>query len=476
MSVLLASKFWGCVLIFSIALLHKGALLKAQASPATLSAPAASPTPSLSALDPSLAVPAAPRHTIESWDQALKLLRARSVPLQMALQNVERALASNRIALAAALPTLQLSANAARVGLRTAINPLSGDTALQSFPDHALTYGGNASLAVPLFAPRAWWGVETANVNTEVSRLNVAEQERLQLVALATAIISVVAAERLAEINRSNWEAALSRLALTEKRVALGSGNQLDLARLRQDAAATQATVVTAHESMRTTRESLGILLGYSEPVGVVKTLRLDALEASLRNTCQRFDHIFKRTDVRAQNRTVDQRKRLVTDVDLAFVPTISLTTTFSSIAQPFITTQVGKTIGVHTWSIGALFSWNLFDGGVRYGNRRDALAQLEQAQVQADQTVRSAKIDVLQRLRGVKVAESAYQVAKDTFTYASETDRLSRLAYELGRGTALELVDAARTLREAETRLAIRELEVNQAKVQALLAASSCR
>ena len=57
----------------------------------------------------------------------------------------------------------------------------------------------------------------------------------------------------------------------------------------------------------------------------------------------------------------------------------------------------------------------------------------------------------------------------------AAETDRLVRLAYQEGRGTSLELVTAAQSLRESEIQLALRDFELVKARVLAVLALASC-
>jgi outer membrane protein TolC len=49
------------------------------------------------------------------------------------------------------------------------------------------------------------------------------------------------------------------------------------------------------------------------------------------------------------------------------------------------------------------------------------------------------------------------------------------RLAYQEGRGTSLELITAAQSLRESETQLALRDFELVQSRVLAVLALASC-
>ena len=66
--------------------------------------------------------------------------------------------------------------------------------------------------------------------------------------------------------------------------------------------------------------------------------------------------------------------------------------------------------------------------------------------------------------------------VAETSRKLSEQADRLARTNFELGQGTSLELVEAARRLREAEIQLAVREFELVQAKIRALLSLSICR
>jgi hypothetical protein len=71
--------------------------------------------------------------------------------------------------------------------------------------------------------------------------------------------------------------------------------------------------------------------------------------------------------------------------------------------------------------------------------------------------------------------AELAHALAKTAFETASETDRLTRLERELGRGTALEAVDAAAGLRRSQLELTLREYDLVQARFAALIARADC-
>jgi outer membrane protein TolC len=172
---------------------------------------------------------------------------------------------------------------------------------------------------------------------------------------------------------------------------------------------------------------------------------------------------------VAALRTRVEVARRGVNDVKFQFAPTVNLqsavgTTTIDTGASPNT-----------TWNVQAVLSVPLWEGGARYGNLRDAHAQEDIAALNLEASRRDASVQITQARRGVTVAEDSRRVANAARDLAAETDRLTRLAYQEGRGTSLELVTAAQSLRESEIQLALRDFELVRARVLAVLALASC-
>jgi outer membrane protein TolC len=127
-------------------------------------------------------------------------------------------------------------------------------------------------------------------------------------------------------------------------------------------------------------------------------------------------------------------------------------------------------------WTIAGVFNVPLFDGGVRYGALRDTRAQADEAVQRLEGTRRAAAVQIEQARRGVDVAEQSRRVAEQARDLARETERLSRISFQAGTGTSLDLIESGRRLREAETQLALQEYGLVQARIAALLALSRCR
>lgn len=430
--------------------------------------------------DPMLApLPAAPR-TLKDWNDARSLLRTRSTDLAIAVADVERAEGQARVALAAALPTINGNVTATHNMITNQATQPAGlggpegttpifRTFTTPWPD---TLTGQIVGQVPLLNVRAWYGIGTARKNVKAAKLSTEDVKRTLVLGLASAVVSVYTAERVAELNRIALRNALERLALTERRQTLGAGNGLDVVRAQQDAEATRSTLVSGDESLRQARESLGLALGFPQAIGVPQNMKLDDIAKGALSSCKTTDTVDSRADVAALKTRAEVGARNVNDVRWQFLPTISGSSTVSTNSLP------DRVLGFSPrtqWNVQALLTIPIWDGGARYGNLRDTNAQLDQALMRLEAQRRKATIEAVQALRSVAVSENNLRVSEKTRDLALENDRLTRASYAEGRGTSLELVTSATTLRQSEINLAVREFELVRARISAALVLSVC-
>ncbi len=409
---------------------------------------------------------------VSSWDEALGALRLRSTDLRIALDEVERSDAVWRETLATSLPQLNGSANLTGNLLRKTSCAVG-----QCFVvPNALTYGASVTLSQPLLAPRAWHAARSAKIATEIALLSAEDEKRLLTIALADAVVSVVTSERISEINRVGLRAALDRFQLARRRQALGAANALDTVRADQDVSVARSAVVTGDEALRQARETLGLALGSSEPVGVPPDINLNGVEASARASCGAAATLEERADVAAARGSSEIAKRNVDDARLRLSPTVDLVSTFGMINT---TGDLPLTYpsGLHeAWTIAGVLTVPFYDGGLRYGAIRENHALADESDQRLEATRRTGSVQVAQARRAVVVAEQNRSVAERARDLARETERLARIAFQAGTGTSLDLIESGRRLREAEIQLALQEFGLVRARIAALLSLSRCR
>ena len=432
--------------------------------------------PAAPVLDDAMLTPLPPPpRVVSTWQDVTGYLRARSVDLRNAQSDVLRAEAQSRTALAAVLGTLNANASGTVNFLTNTTSQVAGvDANLQPIfrtvttpiPSYATV---SLSAALPIIAPRAWDNIRTAHINEDVSLAQLDDTKRLLTQNVAAALVSVVTTERVAELNRSGLRAALERLDLTRRRRELGVGTGLDLVRAQQDVEAARATLITGDESVRQSREALGLALGVGEPMGVAPQLDLDGVVDDFLAHCKVAPSAEDRTDVVAARARVALAHQVVTDAKMMFLPTLGAQSTL------FTTTQdLGATPQVQ-WNVQGILSWSVWDGGVRYGALRDGHAQEAQAAERLEATRRTAIVQISQADRSVQVAEASRVVAARSRDLALEQDKLTRAGFTVGLGSSLELVTAAAGLRQAEINLALREFELLRARLLAVLTRANC-
>lgn len=444
----------------------------AAAAPTAAPAPELPPSPTVS--DPMLAPIAPPQRFIASWEEASSLLRARSTDLRRAYDDVKRAEASSRTALAAVLPTLNGTASLThtilpKAGGGSVVDPNSGQAVQIAGGSGADALAASVRASLSLINVQAWHQIGTAHVNEEASRLSYEDLERTTAASLATAIAQNVTAERVSELGRVGLRNALERLALAEAKERTGSATMLDVVRARQDVANARSSLVTSDESLRQSRETLGLAVGLTEPVGVTPTTDLSSIGQGILKACRALPDLEQRPDVLAASKSVEIARRQQTEVDQGFLPTLSLGSTLGT------TVTDSGAPARNTWNVQAVLNVPIWDGGVRYGARRNAAAITDQNAASLEALRRNGTVALVQARRSVLVAEESRRVAQEARDLALEVDRMTRLAYQTGKGTSLDLVTSAEALRQAEVNLALEELGLVQARINSLLALANC-
>lgn len=420
--------------------------------------------------DPMLEPLPRPEREIVRWQDALHLTRRRSADLRSAYAQVDVARGQARQALAGVLPTLTANSQLNHHLLRGDGLDI-GTFTFRRIPDPPTTWNTSLEARLPLFSPRQWWDQRTAREAAKAVELDAKEVERRVIGGLAEAIVTVVTAERLAEVSRVNLRFALSTLELNRRRERLGSANVVDVLRAEQEALRARAQVVSADEAVRRSREALGLALGYDTPWGVTPDIKLDRLRADASQTCRPGRSLADRPDVRAADANLAVAERNVTSVDFSYLPQVHAQSTVTYYSVPKFSANQDHV----TWTIGGLLTWHLYDGGLRYAQRAISQGQRDTAEQRALQVRRNANVEVGRAYRNVQVAKTQLDVSHRTREAARKSARLSQIKFVSGTGTSFDVVDTLRSLREAEIDVTIKEFELVQAEIAALLALASC-
>lgn len=424
--------------------------------------------------DPMLVPAPAAAKQVGTWDEALGLVRERSTDLRIAEANVQRAEGRWRQALATLLPNGRVSAGVATdllnpgipVGLTGA--PLFGQTDAERRPTVPLA-SGSVSLTQSVVDFGAWRGLSSASAAEDGAQANLQDVQRRLTLGLARTLVATVAAERAAEINRVGLRRALERAALAQRSFELGAGTQLDVVRVRQDVEVARQSLISGDEQLHRAREALGLSLGLPQEVGVSTSFQLQGLVEQTQATCTPLKALAERPDLSAARAQVEAARESTRQASAGYLPTLGINSNLNA-----FTTEPGPG-RLATWSIAAVLSVPIWEGGGRAGIVRERAGAEQQAAEALERTRRDVEVEVARARRNVQVAESLVKTASESRELSARTDQLTRRAFEVGRGSSLELVQSGAALRQAELALALREFELVQARLDAFLTEARC-
>jgi len=472
------------------------ALVLASPSAAFAQAPAgsASPPPPMAAANDASNVPPPPpvddvmlapvpppRRVLSSWEEAQQLLLTRSTTWKTALDNVLVAEGQTIVAFAQYLPSLGGCAGGSSApggcGNATFTHQLLTRHITQNVVGEQLsntvpipnTLTASMTLAQDILNFQEFDQIGINELMEKVARMTVSDTKRTLDLGLATQIVSVVTAERSAEINRSGLRVALEQQDIAVRKEALGAATDLDVVRAKQNSANARASLVAGDEALRQAREALGLALGIPEEVGVAPGMNVNGVTDDALRACRAVSSVDERPDITAARENLEVAKRNLRNTYYSFIPVLTGTSSLGATSVP------NAGYPNPTWSIGAALSIPIWDGGIRYGMIKSEKAQADIAAQQLDTLKRQAIIQVEQAQRGISVAQVSYDVAREQRDLAAQNDSMTQAGFMQGKGTSVDLVTASEAHREAEQGLAVAEFNVVKARLAALMALSTC-
>ena len=388
-------------------------------------------------------------------DAAVERAVARAPAVRIARQDTLRAQSLVEQARAPALPSLSASGG---YTLLDADRTFQGRVVLAR-----QQLAGSLQVAVPLLNSPRWAGWYRASRAADAAEASAAEVRRQVAVTAARAWLSVLGQHRVVEALERARATAQAHFDFARQRREGGVGNSLDEARAAQERSVSVAQLELAQGQLERLEEGLGVVVAADGPLDVSAEEPTFAAQAPV-------DELLSgATEARLDVRAAKVRAEAAVDatrVDwLDYVPLLTL------VFQPSLQNPPTLTQPSMGWQAQALLTLPLYEGGARYGQARERRALSAEAQVQVEALVRSARSDVRVSLEQLARADAALTASRDAARSAEIALELSSTAWKAGATTNLEVVDAERRARDAQTQVAVAEDAARQARLELLVA-----
>lgn len=392
-------------------------------------------------------------------DEAVRLGLEHNAMLRAARADADAARAAYRQARAARLPSLssqasytRLSDNIPEIAFSTDFLP-GPDTTFTLAPVELNRYYAEVAVEQPLFTGfRLRNQIRASRHRAEAAAYEASQEE----------------ADVALQIRQAYWRLyqALTMQEATGEALALVEAHLQDVQNRRDVGAALVSDVLTAQ-----TRRS-EVLLENVEARNAVRVARLELnrlaglpLDAEVRPTAEvtveplpddaavlvaRAQEAQPTLD--ALGAQVDALEAQVAATRGAWLPEVALAGryVYARPNQYFFTEQDAFKA---TWEAGAVLRWNLFDGGARLAETRQAQARLDAAQARLDAAQEGVAITVTRQYLEVQRAAEAVGVAAQIVEEAEETLRMVQQQYAEGAALSAQVLDAEQTARMAQAR-----------------------
>jgi outer membrane protein TolC len=298
-----------------------------------------------------------------------------------------------------------------------------------------------------LIVPSGWWDLaaalgaaRAAGANAEAARFQV-RTGFVQAAHLAAAAEEVVLASERAVESATEFERSAAR------RVAVGTAPPLDHLRAQTERVRRESDLAKARADLGRARLGLGVLLGRAEPVRVAVPAGVAAAPPDAAPLV--VSALERRPELAAARAQTEAAQAQVDSARARLAPQLSGSLSAFASDVPYVT---GDRQG---WRATLDLTWQLYDGGLRYGKRRQATAQLAWARAASE----SQRLQVIQEVqdgaRDLTVATERLRLAEQQRKLAADAAASAKRSFEAGVASSLDVIDANDRLYQADVGLA---------------------
>jgi multidrug efflux system outer membrane protein len=289
---------------------------------------------------------------------------------------------------------------------------------------------------------------------TEAARANLLASEEgrratiLTLVAsVATTYVNLLSLDRQLDIAKFTTESRAESVHVFELRFAGGQVAQMQLAQSQSEYEASLAAIPQIELQIAQQEDALSILLGHN-PGPIVRDRELDDLALPAVPAGLPSDLLERRPDLRQAEQNLIAANAQIGAVRALYFPSISLTGLLGTASPQFSSLFTGP---ARVWSYAGAVSLPIFTAGSISGQVKQAEAQQQQALFEYQKAIQVSFQEVADALVSLQKTRDQLVVQGREVDALRTYSRLARLRYEGGYTSYIEVLDAERSLFNAQ-------------------------
>lgn len=289
---------------------------------------------------------------------------------------------------------------------------------------------------------QAFWAYQMAMANYE--------QRKSELfLDVINATLTVLHSEDMLEVAHRAVNSLKELERITRKRVDAGASARIELLRVQAQLAEAEVGRLSRENELEVARSFLRSLMGLPADAPIrlrefmpeIPIVKPEYDVASLRQEARRQRPEMRLAEARIALARAQRRMAAA-----GYKPAIQISGSRSWFDSNSLSEDT-------SWGVFLGFSWPVFDNSVTRLRMAQVREDIEAAQSRREQIERQIDVEIDRSLTAWVTAYHAWEAAQRGLEAARENLRLSRLRYETGFSTHIEILDAESTLSEAEAR-----------------------
>jgi outer membrane protein len=316
---------------------------------------------------------------------------------------------------------------------------------------------------MPLYAPARWARRAQSEDGKRIAEANAADVKQQTAFAAADAYLTIIARRRVVEANERARDVAKAHFDLAHQLQERGTGSRLNELRAQQEWSLDEGLVESARLSLYRAQEALGILLVADGPVDAMDEPALDVPADAITSTPN--PQGFWRPDLRLYAAQQQAAERVLHDSPRDALPFLE------GVFQPSSTYPSQFFLPQNSWRFLLQMSVPLLDGGLRRGQRTERRAALDISQATLMSAMTTATSEVRAAREAVASAERGLASARAGADQARQVVDIVNISFRAGAATNIEVIDAERRARDADTTVAVAEDTLRRGRLELLTA-----
>ncbi len=376
-------------------------------------------------------------------DEALLLASENNREVLKALAEVEEAKGNNQQALAAFLPSVELSS-----GYSTSNDPLYAfgfklqqqgvtmadfDPAVINSPGQTNHFATQVMVEQPLINVDAWMGKGAANNQVKATEQKSEYTKEYVSFMVKQTYYALQLAQNRVEVMKKAQGTTDAYLKTAEDNLMQGYLKDADVMAIKVRQYEQNALVMEAENQVENVKETLNFLMGreVSSPIEVTDSIAQVAF--SFNNATS----IMSRSDIVAMQYGLEAHKKMSKSDLLKFAPRINAFGAYNLYDGDF------GGFGYDSYMVGVKLQWKLFNGGRNMGKYKQSKATYNKALVSYEDYLAKENMELSKAIRSIALAQSqllTYQLASEE---ALESLRIRSNRYDQGLESTSDLLTA---------------------------------